>query len=274
MLFVFTFVRMTGIVKKIDELFDQYFDKVLVLTVPRFKERQEKVKERLDGISFDFFYGVDKNDLTDTFIRANYIYDKKNSLAITQQIKPLNKGEIACALSHRNIYSAMLENDWRHVLIFEDDVVPDTNQLPILIDCLQELPPDWELFYLGYLKNERPGIGKRLKQLWYKIQSRLGLTRLPYSMVKNRLPKKFSPTLMKAGFHDCTHAYAVSLEGAKKLLKTQTPVIYRADNLLSALVLKGSLRAFISRSLLFNQEISFDITSKSYIRSDPALEPE
>jgi len=93
-------------------------------------------------------------------------------------------------------------------------------------------------------------------------------------MVKNRLPKKFSPTLMKAGFHDCTHAYAVSLEGAKKLLKTQTPVIYRADNLLSALVLKGSLRAFISRSLLFNQEISFDITSKSYIRSDPALETE
>jgi len=65
-----------------------------------------------------------------------------------------------------------------------------------------------------------------------------------------------------------------SLEGAKKLLKTQTPVIYRADNLLSALVLKGSLRAFISRSLLFNQEISFDITSKSYIRSDPALETE
>lgn len=274
MLFVFTFVRMTGSLKEINDLLNRYFDKVLVMTVPRFKERQEKVKERLNGISFEFFYGVDKNDLTEAFIQDNYVYDKKNSLAITQQIKPLNKGEIACSLSHRSIYSAMMENNWQRVLVFEDDVVPDPELLPLLIDCLSELPADWELFYLGYLKNEKPGFGNRLKQSWYKIQSRLGLTRMPYSMVKNRLPKPFSPSLMKAGFHDCTHAYAVSLEGAKKLLKTQTPVIYRADNLLSALILKNSLKAFISRSCLFNQEIAFDINSKSYIRTDPALNTE
>jgi glycosyl transferase family 25 len=265
---------MTRVLKEIDSLLDQYFDKVLVMTVPRFKERQEKVKERLKGISFEFFYGVDKNDLTDAFIQGNYVYDKKNSLAITQQIKPLNKGEIACSLSHRSIYRAMLENNWQRVLIFEDDVVPDPELLPALIDCLRELPSDWELFYLGYLKNEKPGFGNRLKQSWYKIQSRIGLTRMPYSMVKNRLPKPFSSSLMKAGFHDCTHAYAVSQEGAKKLLKTQTPVIYRADNLLSALILKNSLKAFISRACLFNQEIAFDIKSKSYIRTDPALNTE
>ena len=274
MLFVFTFVSMAGLLTEINEVLNRYFDKVLVLTVHRFKERQEKVKERLDGISFEFFYGVDKNDLTKEFIQANYVYDKKNSLAITQQIKPLNRGEIACALSHRNIYRAMVENNWQHVLVFEDDVVPDPEQLPLLINCLHELPEGWELFYLGYLKNEKPRFGNRLKQSWYKIQSRLGLTRIPYSMVKNRLPKPFSTSLMKAGFHDCTHAYAISLEGARKLLRTQTPVIYKADNLLSALVLKNSLKAFISRSCLFNQEISLDSTSISYIRTDPALNTE
>ena len=79
---------------------------------------------------------------------------------------------------------------------------------------------------------------------------------------------------MKAGFHDCTHAYAVNLVGAKKLLKAQIPVIYRADNLLSALVLKNEIKAFASRAQLFNQEISLDITSKSYIRTDPALNTE
>ena len=49
----------------INNAIHQYFDKVLVLTVDRFKERQEKVKKNLTGIDFDFFYGVDKNELNE-----------------------------------------------------------------------------------------------------------------------------------------------------------------------------------------------------------------
>jgi len=265
-MFVFTFVDMPAIPSSINELLQQYFDKVLVLTVPRFKERQEKVKERLAGISFEFFYGVDKNELDAEAISRNYLYDKKNSLAVRQYFPPLNTGEIACSLSHRTIYQAMIGNNWKRVLVFEDDVVPDTDNLPLLFDALKELPADWELFYLGYLKNEKPTTGSKLKQAWYTIMSGLGLSRLSLRMIKNRLPKKFSPALMKAGFHDCTHAYAISLEGAKKLVKAQTPVIYRADNLLTALVLKGQLEAFISRSFLFNQEIFTDKGETSFIR--------
>ena len=64
-------------ISEINSVLHQYFDKVLVLTVPRFKDRQEKVKERLKGIDFEFFYGTDKNDLDDNFINDNYFYDKK-----------------------------------------------------------------------------------------------------------------------------------------------------------------------------------------------------
>ena len=101
-----------------------------------------------------------------------------------------------------------------------------------------------------------------------------GMSRMPASMLRNVLPRPFSSCLMKAGFHDCTHAYAISLEGAKKLLEAQTPVQFRADNLLSALVLKRKLNAFISKSNLFNQEIFSDITNKSYVRKDPKLNTE
>ncbi|MEO6613053.1 MAG: glycosyltransferase family 25 protein [Chitinophagaceae bacterium] len=260
---------MAGITPDINELLQQYFDKVLVLTVPRFKERQEKVKERLAGINFEFFYGVDKNDLDAEAIALNYTYDKKNSLAIRQYFPPLNTGEIACSLSHRDIYNAIIDNNWKKVLVFEDDVVPDRANLPLLFTALKELPADWELFYLGYLKNEKPTAGSQLKQSWYKVMSRLGLARMPLKMIKNRLPKKFSSSLMKAGFHDCTHAYAVNLEGAKKLVKAQTPVIYRADNLLTSLVLKGELNAFTSKSFLFNQEIFTDKADQSFIRQNP-----
>ncbi|MEK7224904.1 MAG: glycosyltransferase family 25 protein, partial [Bacteroidota bacterium] len=171
LLFVFTFVDMPDSLSNINVLLQQYFDKVLVLTVPRFKDRQEKVKHRLSGISFEFFYGVDKNDLTDEYIRSNYHYDKKNSLAVRQYYPPLNTGEIACALSHRNIYQAMIDNNWQHVLVFEDDVVPDEKNLSLLSATLDELPADWDLFYLGYLKNEKIGFGKKLQQGWYKTMA-------------------------------------------------------------------------------------------------------
>ncbi|MBK9532252.1 MAG: glycosyltransferase family 25 protein [Chitinophagaceae bacterium] len=39
--------------------------------------------------------------------------------AAGQSTKP---GEIACSLSHRNVSAAMIKNDWKKVLILEDDV--------------------------------------------------------------------------------------------------------------------------------------------------------
>ncbi len=252
--------------KEFNEIIKQHFDKVLVLTVPRFKERQEKVKQRLSGISFEFFYGVDKNDLTEGSVSNNYHYDKKNSLAVRQYYPPLNTGEIACALSHRNIYQAMIDNNWQHVLIFEDDVVPDEKNISLLPETLKELPAGWELFYLGYLKNEKSSFGKKLQNTWYKIMALFGASNMSMRMLNNRLPKDHSAHLFKAGFHDCTHAYAISLSAAKKLVKEQTPVIQRADNLLSALVLKEELNAFASRSFLFNQEVFTNISERSHIR--------
>src|SRR5205085_6189477 len=127
-------------------------DKVLVLTVARFKERHEKVRQRLNGIYFEFFYGVDKNALTEEKLDSEYKYDKKNSLAINQKFKPLNKGEIACSLSHRSIYQFIIDKELEHVLIFEDDVVPDVQNMHLLKHILNALPANWDLLYLGYMK--------------------------------------------------------------------------------------------------------------------------
>lgn len=261
-----TFVQMPDTITNTNELLQGYFDKVLVLTVPRFKERQEKVKQRLDGLSFQFFYGADRDDLTDGSISHIYKYDKRNSLAVRQYFPPLNTGEIACSLSHRMIYNAMVDNDWKRVLVLEDDVVPDSEKLHLLKDCLEELPGDWELFYLGYLKNEKPTTQKKLKQAWYSIMASLGLSHLSKRMIRNLLPKAFSKHLWKAGFHDCTHAYAVSLAGAKKLLEAQTPIVQRADNLLSSLVLKDEIKTYACKTFLFNQEVFTDNTDRSHIR--------
>jgi glycosyl transferase family 25 len=76
---------------------------------------------------------------------------------------------------------------------------------------------------------------------------------------------------MRAGFHDCTHAYALTLETAKQLIDAQTPVKYRSDNLLTSLVLNGKLIAFISKFQFFHQQINFNKTETSFVKKTAKL---
>lgn len=233
----------------------QYFNKILVVSVPRFTDRHERVKQSLAGLQYDFFWGADKQQLDYNTAKSDGTYDEQMAQKLQRQGKALNLGEIACSLSHRNVYAAMIENGWEKVLILEDDVLPNSENLAQIPAALDELPADWELVYLGYLKHEEVTTGLKVKQFFYKIISALGLMAWSYKMVSNLLPKPFSTHLKKAGFHDCTHAYAVTLSGAKKLLAAQTPVVYRADDLLSSTIMKGELVAFVTEPKFFDQEI-------------------
>jgi glycosyl transferase family 25 len=251
----------------INEQLKHRFDKIFVVTVPRFKERQQAVTEQLEGLTFDFFNGIDKNDLSQQFLLENYSYDPKKSLSIVKKFPPLNVGEIACALSHRRVYEEMVTNSWRSVLIFEDDVVPVWTNMSSLIPTINELPQDWGLIYFGYLKNQKAGLATRLKLLWYQLQASFGLTLMNRRMINRILPRVFSSHLQKAGFHDCTHAYAVTLDTAKKLIAAQTPITYRADNLLSAMIMTGKVEGFISKDIFFEQEIFSNNEHTSHVRS-------
>ena len=233
----------------------QYFDKILVVSVPRFTDRHKRVKQSLEDLPFDFFWGADKLLLNYDKAKADGTYDEQRAKKLQRQGKALNLGEIACSLSHRNLYAAMIENGWQKILILEDDVLPIVENMDEISAALEELPEDWELVYFGYLKHEKVTAGLKAKQFFYKIFSSLGLMAWSYKMVNNLLPKPYCTHLKKAGFHDCTHAYAITLQGAKKLLAAQTPVVYRADDLLSSTIMKGELNAFVTEPKFFDQEI-------------------
>jgi glycosyl transferase, family 25 len=251
----------------ISNYLQRYFDKILIVSVPRFTDRHVRVKQSLAGLSFDFFWGADKLKLDFDKAKADGTYDEQRAKKLQRQGKALNSGEIACSLSHRNLYAAMIENNWEKVLILEDDVLPIIENMNDLPAAMEELPQDWELVYLGYLKHEKITAGLKVKQFVYKIGSALGLMKWTYKMVGNLLPKPYSKHLKKAGFHDCTHAYAITVEGAKKLLDAQTPVVYRADDLLSATIIKGELNAYITEPKFFDQEIFHNVTMASEIKT-------
>lgn len=243
-----------------------YFDKILVVSVPRFTDRHDKIRQELDGLTFDFFWGADKLQLDLEKIKQDGTYDEAAAAQLQRQGKALNAGEIACSLSHRMVYQEVLKQNWKRVLVLEDDVIAVGGQLHHLATALQQLPPAWELVYLGYLKHEEVTVGLKLKQFFYKVASALGLMKWTYTMVSNLLPRPYNSHLKKAGFHDCTHAYAISAEGARKLLKVQSPVVYRADDLLSHTIMKGELNAFVTEPKFFDQEIFHNAASASEIR--------
>lgn len=244
----------------------QYFDRIFVVSVPRFTDRHSSVQQHLEGLHFDFFWGADKLALNAATLGQEGIYDEQRAISLHRHGKPLNLGEVACSLSHRMVYEEMIKNNWSRVLILEDDVLPLYDQLEQLPATLRELPPDWELVYLGYLKHEKVTAGLKIKQFFYRIRAALGLMKWNVTMVNNLLPRKISPHLKKAGFHDCTHAYAVTLDAAKKLAAAQQPVVYRADDLLSYHIMRGDIKGFVTDPKFFDQEAFHNSGAPSEIR--------
>lgn len=120
-------------------LFNKYFEQVLVLTTNHefSKERQERIKLRLDGIDYSFFYGVSYEDLD-----IQSYYDNGCQLRYP--------GQIGCSESFNMIYLYIIDNDVKSCLILEDDACIDDKSLKMMDKVFDQLPEDWQLFYLGY----------------------------------------------------------------------------------------------------------------------------
>ncbi|KAF0560345.1 glycosyltransferase family 25 protein [Gigaspora margarita] len=104
----------------------------------------------------------------------------------------LGDGVKACYLSHYSIFELIVKNGYENALIFEDDVDIELNITDIMIEVHKNLPNDWDLLYLGHCADFHS------------------------QYVKTNLT---GYELHKSGHPQCSHAYAVSVKGAKKLLK-------------------------------------------------------
>jgi len=236
------------------EFLNGWADRILVVSLTRATERRERARERLSGLDFHFLDAVDKLGLDRERLLRDGIYDERKTPNAFRHRADMPLGHIGCSLSHRAIYELILKNGWRRTLVLEDDVVPLPDALELLPAALSQLPRSWELCYLGYLGNAAVTTRARLKQALYMALAPLGLVRWRPCETLRLLPRPFSTNLRRAGRHLCTHAYAVTLEGARKLLAAQTPVAFNADQLLAFLVLRGQVEAFVTQPAFFDQE--------------------
>lgn len=236
------------------EFLNGWADRIFVVSLLRAAERRARVRERLAGLDFRFLDAVDKLELDRERLRAEGAYDERRTPRAFRHRGEMPLGAIGCSLSHRRIYEQMVEHGWRRVLVLEDDVIPREDALAVLPAALEQLPAGFDLCYLGYLANEAVTPGARLRRALYVALAPLGLVRWRLGEALRLLPRPYSANLRRAGRHLCTHAYAVTLEGARRLVAAQTPVAFNADQLFTFLVLRGRLDAYVTEPMFFDQE--------------------
>ena len=140
----------------------------------------------------------------------------------------MNLGEIACALSHRNIYQNMLDEGHRRILILEDDVLPQPEQLQQFDQVIAQLPEDWELLMLGYYGHKLPSPRYRIQQQIYRAFHYLHIAnwhKVSRRWIDNICMGAYSPDLYRMGKVLGTHAYAVSASAAEKFVAYQSPCL-------------------------------------------------
>lgn len=126
----------------------------------------------------------------------------------------LSRGSIGCLLSHLSILQDAYDSGYQTIWIVEDDirVVSDPHQLSSMIDMLNHLAPDWDLFFTD---NEVKGPdGNPIPS--YDIRPRPNFQVRPLSYYRKRIP--LTPDIVHLGMRFGSASMIVKRSGMKKLL--------------------------------------------------------
>lgn len=248
---------------------NQFFDKVFVITLRRATDRHAHIEKELQGLQYDIFYGHDKQEFSVEELKQKGIYNEALARKHHRYGKPMPAGMIGCSWSHAEVYKTIVQNNYQKTLVLEDDVVINKEQVSIWPQVLKELPAAWELLYLGFAEKEVTPPFAFVKKAVYHVQRAFGGLNYSHKTIGNLFPKRIGRFLYKAGYHDCTHAYGLSLSGAKGLLALQTPISFVADNLLAHAATNEIVNAYIIQPKLINQQYQVGTTSVSYLHDYP-----
>lgn len=114
---------------------NEYFDHVYCLNLDRRQDRWNKISKKFNelGIQVQRFSAIDGNNLSDDILSKYSI----------------NKYEVGCFLSHYEIIKDAKKNDYKRILVFEDDALFVNNFNKKFENIPNKVKKDWKLIYLG-----------------------------------------------------------------------------------------------------------------------------
>ena len=229
------------------------FDAVWVISKEGDHARKRHIGHALGeaGIRFNFMDATMGTGLTPEQIAA--VYDEAGALAHKTIPRRLHPSHIGCNLSHRSVLAEVLRKGLASALVLEDDATPIPGKLAGVADAIKELPPDWDLLYLGYRGHRRTPPSFWPKMVLHPVLRLLRphKYRLRTAEALRLYARPYSAHLDKAGYHQGTHAYAVSAKGAGVLFASSLPITAPADATIGTLILEGRLKAFMLRNEAF-----------------------
>ncbi|XP_017328224.3 procollagen galactosyltransferase 2 [Ictalurus punctatus] len=174
------------------------FDEIYIINLMRRMDRRVRMLRTLDvlGIEVTLTDAVDGKALNSSQLQVLGI-EMLPSYQDPYSGRVLTKGEIGCFLSHYNIWKQVVERKQQQVLVLEDDIRFELNfkrRLNTIMEDIWQTELQWDLIYVGR---------KRLQ-------------------VKN--PERWVQGIKNLVYPDYSYwtlGYALSLQGAKKLLEAK-----------------------------------------------------
>ena len=203
---------------------EKYVDNVYLINMDKDTERLEKVTKECKkfNINFERFNGVNPLKLSKKELNK---YVSKTC----QNICP--NGIIGCGVSHMKIYEDALKNNYKNILVLEDDVYFDDELYEELNKAMTELPEDYDILYLGCfgICDKEQVYNMDLNLLFHLYTNFL---RKFKSTCKNECEKKLNNKykyLHVPEFPLSAHGLIISNKGCKKLLNLIEKLNYSID---------------------------------------------
>lgn len=200
-------------------ILNQFFDKIYVITMEN-SIRIPRMIERLQGVEYEFFYGINGATLDKT----PYI----------EMGSKQTRGQLGCTLSHLKLYEKIVsENKFDKICILEDDAV-FTDNINILDTYIKQLPNDWGMLYLGFdggtgvHANYSPNICEISQNNLYTLH--------------------------------CTHAIAIRPWFAKEMIEFNKQAHFTADGSFTEIVKQRGLRTYAVLPKIINPDNIDSIT--------------
>ncbi|XP_017379874.1 procollagen galactosyltransferase 2 isoform X3 [Cebus imitator] len=171
------------------------FDEIFMINLKRRKDRRDRMLRTLyeQEIEVKIVEAVDGKALNTSQLKSLNI-EMLPGYRDPYSSRPLTRGEIGCFLSHYSVWKEVIDRELEKTLVIEDDVRFEhqfKKKLMKLMDDIDQAQLDWELIYIGR---------KRMQ------------VKEPEKVVPN------VENLVEADYSYWTLGYAISLEGAQKLV--------------------------------------------------------
>ncbi len=119
-----------------------HYPKIYIINLERSPDRLQDITAQTQRarIQFQRWKGTDGAQLDLTKLTRQHILHPKHTLA---------QGAIGTSLSHLRLWKHCYTQNEETVIVMEDDCLIPPNFKSLLQSYLQQLPDDWDIFYLG-----------------------------------------------------------------------------------------------------------------------------